>query len=86
MSLLGTRVKLLREAKKWTQEELAAESGVSVTTISRYENERVAMFSGAVLARLAAALGVDAGLLLVTLKEPPLKEPRTPLRAPARAP
>jgi transcriptional regulator with XRE-family HTH domain len=68
MTYLGTRVKVLREAKQWTQEELAAESQVSVTTISRYENSRVAMFSAKVLHRLAEALEVDPGLLLVRVK------------------
>jgi DNA-binding XRE family transcriptional regulator len=68
MSYLGTRVKLLREAKRLTQEELASVARVSVTTISRYENARVAMFSGKVLERLASALDVDPGLLLVKVK------------------
>ncbi len=68
MTYLGTRVKTLRDAKKWTQQELAAESGISVTTISRYENERVTMFSAKVLDRLASALDVDPGLLLVKMR------------------
>lgn len=68
MSYLGTRVKVLREARRWTQQELASESRVSVTTISRYENGRVAMFSAKVLDRLASALEVDPGLLLVKMK------------------
>jgi DNA-binding XRE family transcriptional regulator len=68
MSYLGTRVKLLREARRLTQQELASESRVSVTTISRYENGRVAMFSAKVLDRLSSALGVDPGLLLVKMK------------------
>jgi transcriptional regulator with XRE-family HTH domain len=61
-------VKALREAKRRTQQELAADSGVSVTTISRYENERVTMFSAKVLQRLAEALDVHPGLLLVKMK------------------
>jgi transcriptional regulator with XRE-family HTH domain len=68
MSHLSTRVKALREAKRRTQQELASESGVSVTTISRYENERVTMFSAKVLERLAEALDVHPGLLLVRVK------------------
>jgi DNA-binding XRE family transcriptional regulator len=68
MSHLSTRVKALREAKRRTQQELASESGVSVTTISRYENERVTMFSAKVLERLAEALDVHPGLLLVKVK------------------
>jgi len=68
MGHLSTRVKSLREAKQRTQQELAAESGVSVTTISRYENERVTMFSAKVLERLATALDVHPGLLLVKVE------------------
>jgi|HubBroStandDraft_5_1064220.scaffolds.fasta_scaffold1543638_1 transcriptional regulator with XRE-family HTH domain len=68
MGHLSTRVKSLREAKQRTQQELAAESGVSVTTISRYENERVTMFSAKVLERLADALDVHPGLLLVKVE------------------
>jgi DNA-binding Xre family transcriptional regulator len=68
MAYLTTRVKALREAKQRTQQELAAESGVSVTTISRYENERVTMFSAKVLERLSQALDVQPGLLLVRVE------------------
>jgi transcriptional regulator with XRE-family HTH domain len=68
MPYLGTRVKVLREAKRWTQQELASHSRVSVTTISRYENGRVAMFSAKVLERLSASLDVDPGLLLVKMR------------------
>ena len=68
MGHLSTRVKSLREAKQRTQQELAAQSGVSVTTISRYENERVTMFSAKVLERLADALDVHPGLLLVKVE------------------
>src|ERR1700733_5962131 len=68
MAYLTTRVKALREAKQRTQQELAAESGVSVTTISRYENERVTMFSAKVLERLGQAWDVQPGLLLVRVE------------------
>lgn len=59
-------MKTLREAKRRTQQQLADDSGISVTTISRYENERVTMFSAKVLERLAAALDVDPGLLIMS--------------------
>jgi transcriptional regulator with XRE-family HTH domain len=76
MTALGTRVKILREAKRWTQQELASKSGISVTTISRYENARVAMFSAKALDGLASALEVDPGLLIVKIsatREPSLE-------------
>jgi ribosome-binding protein aMBF1 (putative translation factor) len=34
----GALVRSAREAKGWTQDELAEESGISRTTISRWEN------------------------------------------------
>jgi ArsR family transcriptional regulator, arsenate/arsenite/antimonite-responsive transcriptional repressor len=75
MAIVGTRVRALREAKQRTQQELAAESGVSVTTISRYENERVTMFSARVLGRLAAALHVEPALLLMAGVSDPNESP-----------
>jgi transcriptional regulator with XRE-family HTH domain len=55
---LGQRIRRLRQAKDWTQEDLARESGVSQVYISRLEsgateNVRVETFS-----QLAKALGV----------------------------
>jgi transcriptional regulator with XRE-family HTH domain len=54
----GLRLVQLREARAWNQEDLAHESGLSVKTISRFENGR---HDGrrSTLKALAAALGVD---------------------------
>jgi transcriptional regulator with XRE-family HTH domain len=37
----GQVIRMLRELKDWTQEELAERSGISATNISLLENERV---------------------------------------------
>jgi len=37
----GEAIRLLRELKHWTQEELARRSGISATNISLLENNRV---------------------------------------------
>lgn len=37
----GETIRLLRELKGWTQEELARKSGISATNISLLENDRV---------------------------------------------
>ncbi len=37
----GEVIRMLRELKGWTQQELATRSGISATNISALENERV---------------------------------------------
>jgi len=37
----GEVIRMLRELKEWTQEELAKRSGITATNISLLENERV---------------------------------------------
>ena len=37
----GEVIRMLRELKKWTQEELATRSGISPTNLSALENDRV---------------------------------------------
>lgn len=61
--MFGRRIKQLREAKGWTQEELAERSGVSAQAVSHYETgRRSPLFSTAV--HLAAALGCPVTDLL----------------------
>jgi transcriptional regulator with XRE-family HTH domain len=56
-------IKVLRESKGWTQDELAAKSGVTARTISRLENtDRQPEKS--TLRLLALALGVDPDELI----------------------
>jgi transcriptional regulator with XRE-family HTH domain len=59
------RVEELREAKGWSQAELARRSGVPQPTISRIEAGESGSISLANLERLADALGVDAGYLIL---------------------
>jgi transcriptional regulator with XRE-family HTH domain len=65
MTPISLRVKELREAKGLTQQELADAAGVGRVTVNRIENERVAGIDFDTLERLANALGVDAGFLIV---------------------
>jgi transcriptional regulator with XRE-family HTH domain len=65
MGRITTRVKALREALGWTQAELSERSGVPIQTISRWENDRVDSYDRDVLEKLANALGVEPGFLLV---------------------
>jgi transcriptional regulator with XRE-family HTH domain len=59
----GTRIKELRDAKRWSQEQLARETDVSQVTIWNLENGRTQPRLDT-LRKLAGALGVDVGELL----------------------
>lgn len=54
---MGFRIKKLREEKKWTQKELALESGVSQNLIARLESGSLTSTSTDTLFKLAKALG-----------------------------
>lgn len=65
MSPLGLRIREAREAKGWTQAELAQKAGIRRATVNRIENQRIYTIDLAVLEKLADALGVDPALLIV---------------------
>lgn len=66
MSPIRLRVRELREAKGWTQAQLAEAAGIArVPTISDYESGRIQRPDLETLDRIAKALGVDPGFLLV---------------------
>jgi transcriptional regulator with XRE-family HTH domain len=65
MSPIYLRVRELREARGWTQVELAERAGLRRPTISAIENEQTKGVDFDVLERLANALGVDPGFLIV---------------------
>lgn len=57
---IGNRLRSLRLAKGWTQEELAERSGVAVSTLKLIESKGQGSFQR--LIRIAVALGVDGEL------------------------
>ena len=57
---VGQRLKRLRLAKGWTQEELAERSGVAISTLKLLEAKGSGSFQR--LIRVAVALGVDGEL------------------------
>jgi transcriptional regulator with XRE-family HTH domain len=61
---LGRNLAVLRERRMWTQVRLAAEAGVSPTTVSGIENGRISRPHFGTLRKLAAALGVEPQELL----------------------
>jgi transcriptional regulator with XRE-family HTH domain len=65
MTPILLRVKELREAKRWTQAELAERSQVPQPTISRIESGKTSGVDFGVLEKLAEALNTDAALLIV---------------------
>jgi transcriptional regulator with XRE-family HTH domain len=65
MTPIALRLKELREARGWSQVELAARAKVTQATISRLENGRPKSLDVGVLEKLALALGVNAAVLIV---------------------
>ncbi len=62
----GRNLVVLRERRMWTQVRLAAEAGVSPTTVSGIENGRISRPHFGTLRKLAEALGVEPHELLST--------------------
>lgn len=65
MDSFGQRVKAMRQAHVMTQAELAEKAGVSWVTVARIETEEQANPRPSTVRRLAAALEVDPGWLLL---------------------
>jgi transcriptional regulator with XRE-family HTH domain len=64
MATLGDRIRDARETrKKWTQDDLAKETGLSKSFLSEIENDKRTPSAGNVL-RIANALGVSLDYLL----------------------
>lgn len=55
----GDRIREAREAREWTQDELAGHSGVPKRTIQEIENGRVAKPQRATDLKLRQALGIE---------------------------
>jgi DNA-binding XRE family transcriptional regulator len=59
-SRIGLRIRQVREARRWTQRDLAARMGVDTSLVSRWENgETLPAFHRLLL--LAEVLGIEAG-------------------------
>ena len=61
---LGTTIKRLRQARGWTQGQLAMRSGVEQSHLSKIEREVHETVNARVLARIAMALQVSADELM----------------------
>lgn len=61
-SLVGDKVRELRKARGWLQQDLADRAGVSMQTVSNLETRRHVPET-ATLAKIARALGVPLGEL-----------------------
>ena len=62
-SIIGINVRKLRNSKKLSQEELAFEAGIDRSYLSEIENGYKNLSVG-ILEQIAAALDVDAAVLL----------------------
>ena len=67
---LASRLRELRQAKRWSLDELAARSGVSRASLSRLENGEVSP-TAHVLGRLAHAHGTTVSRFLAAIEVPP---------------
>ena len=65
VSPIRLRVAELRAAKGWTQAELAERASIGRITVIRVESDTNKRIDYDVLEKLADALGVDAGYLIV---------------------
>lgn len=70
MTPVTLRIQELREAKGWSQAQLARESGVPQPTISRLEAGKSRALNLDHLEQLAKALGVNAAVLVHHEAEP----------------
>ena len=69
MTPIIMRLREIRKAKGWTQTELATRAGVRQATISSLERGPVKKLDMSVLEKLASALEVDPGYLIVRIPE-----------------
>ena len=69
MSILGEKVKKLRERKGMNQKQLAVASQITQATISRIESGQVKELKSEALKRLANALGVTIDFLVDKTKQ-----------------
>ena len=81
MSPLTLRVRQLREALGLTQAELAERAGVRRATVNRIENAHVTAIDLEVLERLADALRVEPGFLIVRASTVAGSKSRVPKRS-----
>jgi transcriptional regulator with XRE-family HTH domain len=70
MAPITLRIRELREARGWSQAELAKRAKTRSATISDMENDRTGGVDFAVLERIADALEVNAALLIVHEPKP----------------
>lgn len=73
---IGERIKAAREARNWSQHDLARKSGVTQGTISKLELGQRRTPSGAILEKLAHALGLTVDDLLHANGSAPAEEGR----------
>lgn len=69
-ALIGKNVRLIRQERGWSQEQLAFESGLHRTYISGIERG-VRNPTATILERLAVALSVRPGVLFADWRRPP---------------
>lgn len=77
MTPVRLRVRELRDAKGWTQVELAERAGIRRPTLVAIESGNTTAIEFEKLERIADALGVDAAYLIVHDRESSTKRGKT---------
>jgi transcriptional regulator with XRE-family HTH domain len=72
---LGEKIKALREARGWQQQELARRARVRQALLSELESGKKTDTTGSVLGRLAWALGVSVDYLIGLYNHHPKRSP-----------
>lgn len=67
---LGERIMIYRKRRKLTKKELAELAGVSVATITKYENDEVEYPDYDLLSAFSVVLGVSTNYLLMGIESP----------------
>lgn len=60
---IGERILLYRHRAKLTKKDFAEKAGISVSTLTKYENDRINHIDEAIITQMSLVLGISANKL-----------------------